>query len=118
MRRQVMLHQQKYGGSLLSTVGDIGKNFGAFKVFKGTLACAIRDGIYCGCYIGLPTTIAELAQERYPTTCSDNSIGLRLLSSMTAGLMASVLTQPFDTIKTRMQVGSTSDELSEIHGID
>jgi len=105
----LMIQQQKTGKSLLLTAGEVKKNFGLRIFYKGLLPTAIRESLFTCGYLGLGPVIKEQLMKKMPEVFGDQPVGAALLGSIIAGLMAAALTQPADTIKTRMQADVRKD---------
>ena len=75
--------------------------------FSGYGATAIRDAPYAGLYVLIYEKCkASFAATMFPQTPlkSGYSAGINLASGVLAGGIATFLTNPFDVIKTRIQV--------------
>lgn len=92
---QIVTYQNKAGGNFIAA-GRYLVSMGSWPVFwKALQATAMREGIFASFFLaGKPIIENRL----------DASYGLRsFIASLSAGLSAAVLSQPFDTIKTRQQ---------------
>lgn len=69
-------------------------------LFQGPTS--IREGLYTGGYLGICPVIIK-ALEGHPALEGYPSGTPTAIGGITAGLLAVLTTQPFDTIKTRMQ---------------
>ncbi|BAM82264.1 carnitine carrier Crc1p [Cyanidioschyzon merolae strain 10D] len=94
----VMIQQQKRGTTLVSEFVNVARQ-GPFRLYKGFLATAIREGIYTGGYLGLaPVLRAEIeARTGGPGVVAFASSGI------IAGVVAASASQWADTIKTIQQ---------------
>ena len=63
---------------------------------------ATRDGLYTAGYLGVSPVLQQLLTES-ELTKGQNPTVIFVGAGMTAGLLAAALTQPVDTIKTRLQ---------------
>ncbi|KAJ1913192.1 hypothetical protein H4219_005312 [Mycoemilia scoparia] len=94
----------KYG-SLWNAVGNILKTDGIKGFFSGAVPTAIRDAPYAGIYLFLYERIKTFERD----TMSKRNIIIpealvTLSSGMVSGITASYITQPFDMVKTRIQI--------------
>ncbi|KAI9479405.1 mitochondrial carrier domain-containing protein [Coemansia mojavensis] len=94
----------KYAG-IAGAIRDIWRRSGARGFFVGAVPTAIRDAPYAGLYLLLYEAIKNqeraIAQRRnvlLPETT------VTMVAGVAAGLAASYITQPFDMVKTRMQL--------------
>lgn len=53
------------GRSLLATPVHIVRKFGAKAIFRGLAPCAIRDGIYVGCLLGVTPVFQKYLMEEH-----------------------------------------------------
>lgn len=97
----VMIQQQKRGGSLPTEFRHIVNTYGALKPFKGLSATILRESLYATGYLAIAPILRE-ALSKQPAV-QDIPGGPYVLSGIIAGLIATVSSQPADTIKTRMQ---------------
>jgi len=98
-----MIQQQRSGNSLMKTGSSILKSHGLFTFYKGLIPTAIRESLFTCGYLGLGPVIKEQLIENVPNTFKDYPIAASFLGSIVAGLLAAALTQPADTVKTRLQ---------------
>ena len=95
----VMIQQQVKGGSLVATTSSL-LTAGPKTVFRGTPAMMLREGLYCGGFLGfIPVTRQEI-QKRYPEMSEDRA---RLSACFLAGPLCTLASHPPDTIKTCLQ---------------
>lgn len=73
---------------------------------------SIREGLYTGGYLGVCPVIIQ-ALEGHPALQGYPSGTSTAIGGVTAGLLAVLTTQPFDTIKTRMQAFAIPKETPE-----
>ncbi|KAL4458201.1 hypothetical protein ABPG75_013066 [Micractinium tetrahymenae] len=97
----VMIQQQKAGRSLPAEFRHSLSTYGPLKPFKGLSATVARESLYACGYLAVAPLLREVLQ-RQPAV-ADVPGGPLVLSGIAAGLLATVATQPADTIKTRMQ---------------
>ena len=96
----VMIQQQRFGGSIASTVGGIVKRFGMFGSGMGRAMsiCVVRDGIYTAGLLGItPATQTELMKQGH----SQSAAGL--YASVIGGVTCAFFSHPLDVCKTCMQ---------------
>jgi solute carrier family 25 protein 38 len=79
-------------------------NEGIRGFYQGLGSCLMRDLPFSGLAYGLYEKFYELSSERYGT-----SIWIRAICGGVAGFTATLLTQPFDVIKTRQQFRKIGD---------
>lgn len=85
---------------------------GLTALYRGFGPTFIREGLYTGGYLGVTPVLLEMlkghpALEGYPSGTPF------LIAGVTGGLLAVTTTQPFDTIKTRMQANVVPKETPE-----
>lgn len=97
----VMIQQQKAGRSLPAEFRHTLATYGPLKPFKGLSATMARESLYACGYLAVAPLLRE-ALEAQPAM-SHVPGGPLVLSGLAAGMLATVATQPADTIKTRMQ---------------
>jgi solute carrier family 25, member 38 len=78
---------------------SIYKRNGIKGLFSGFGTTTLRDVPYAGLYV----VFYEQGKESFRPVF-ENAVAVNLASSSSAGLLASVVTQPFDVIRTRVQV--------------
>lgn len=103
--------------SIIQATRDIWMKEGVTGFFKGFGATCLRDAPYAGLYILLyeqtKTAIPSLLPQRSITYGSDGnysimtSTSINSSSAIIAASIATTITSPFDTIKTRMQLQPT-----------
>lgn len=98
-----MIQQQKSGRSLPAELRHIVSAYGALKPLKGFGATVLRESLYASGYLAVAPLLREALQQQ--PAVADLPGGPLVVSGVAAGLLATVCTQPADTIKTRMQVG-------------
>ena len=63
----------------------------------------VRESIFTGAYLGVIPVVREKMTSMWPDVWSHNQVGATVVASLMAGVAATTVTHPFDTIKTRMQ---------------
>ena len=95
----VMLQQQNSGQNVYSVIKQImSKSPQARRMLRGFMPTAVRDGGFTAGYLAISPLIQDKAKE-YISNEVVTSIG----SGIAAGLVATTITHPWDTIKTKMQ---------------
>ncbi|KAK4535476.1 hypothetical protein CDCA_CDCA05G1501 [Cyanidium caldarium] len=94
----VMIQQQKTGQSLAAEFWNAARQ-GPFKLYKGLIATAIREGIYTGGYLGL----APLLRAEFEQMYGHGGMVPFAASAVCAGVFAASASQWADTIKTIQQ---------------
>lgn len=98
-----MIQQQKSGRSLATEATHILRTLGPLSVYKGLSATLLRESLYASGYLAVAPLLREALADQ--PAMADVPGGPLVVSGVAAGLLATLATQPFDTIKTRMQVG-------------
>ena len=97
----LMIAQQRTGMSMIDALKTNVSNLGAKTVFRGLGATMSRESIYAASYMGgVPILREEFNQI---AAIRDVPGAAFLASGIIAGTLATVLTHPSDTIKTRQQ---------------
>ena len=99
--RFVMIQQQKAGRSLPAEFRHIVSTYGMLKPMKGLSATIMRESLYASGYLAVAPMLRGVLQQQ--PAVANLPGGPLILSGIAAGLLATVCTQPADTIKTRMQ---------------
>ena len=97
-----MIQQQRFGLNIINTPTNIIRETGIFGMCRGILPSITREGIFTCGYLG----VTPLLNKEISKNDKFNSIPKPILQfgcSMSAGLIASGLSHPADTIKTVMQ---------------
>jgi len=94
-----MIQQQRKGGSLGSTASNL-ISAGPSTVMRGTLGICLREGIYCGGFLGLMPVLRSKVQAQYPDMSEDKA---RFAAALMGGPFCSMLSHPPDTFKSCMQ---------------
>lgn len=101
--------------SLFSASRDIFRTEGFRGFFAGFGATAVRDAPYAGLYVlfyeqskrrlsRLATTIEETTNTSTTSLSNSTSVGINFLSGVMAAGLGTTFTNPFDAIKTRIQL--------------
>jgi len=104
----IMVQQQKHGGGLVTTARALASQ-GPATVFRGLEGMVLREGIYCGGYLGVVPVVRQTITERYPNSFGKTEDRARLCATFLAGPLCSFASHPPDTIKTLLQ-GDTAGE--------
>lgn len=94
-----MIQQQRFGGTLASTPGRIMKLKGGGVLLRGLTTASGREGIFTMGYLG----IAPVCQRYLAESQGMNQYTAGFMGAVIAGVFASAVTHPMDTIKTCMQ---------------
>jgi len=94
-----MIQQQRKGGSLAGTASNL-IAAGPSTVTRGTLGICLREGIYCGGFLGLMPVLRGQVQAKFPDMGEDTA---RLTAALIGGPLCSMLSHPADTFKSCMQ---------------
>jgi solute carrier family 25 (mitochondrial carnitine/acylcarnitine transporter), member 20/29 len=98
----VMVQQQMYGGSVLSTVKSIVVQNGVFArsgLMRGLLPTVGRDSIYTVGMLG----VVPVLQEHMMKDAGISVTAAGFYASILGGTWAALCTHPFDVVKTNMQ---------------
>lgn len=97
----VMIQQQRKGGGLLSTAASLA-SAGPSTFFRGTIGMCLREGIYCGGYLGIMPVVREYLTTNHMDTVKTED-GARICAALIAGPLCCYASHPPDTLKTCMQ---------------
>mmetsp|Transcript_93206 Transcript_93206/g.199981 ORF Transcript_93206/g.199981 Transcript_93206/m.199981 type:complete len:270 (-) Transcript_93206:141-950(-) len=97
-----MIQQQRKGGSLAGTAGNLVSG-GPSTVTRGTLGICLREGIYCGGFLGLMPILRTGIQKSFPESIGKTEDTARFAAAVLGGPMCSMLSHPPDTFKSCMQ---------------
>jgi hypothetical protein len=121
----LMLLQQKYSMKFTKTVSFHWKDYGLKGIFRGLGICSVRDSIYTTAYLGFAPWLSEYCRAQfadYPVLARHDHWLPFFLAGPTGGLVAALLTQPLDTVKTYQQASphkvSVSTAFSKIVAAD
>lgn len=96
-----MIQQQRKGGSLVATAGNLLAG-GPSTVTRGTFGICLREGLYCGCFLGIMPVWRQKIKTLFPSIASSDD-KCRLAAALTCGPLCSLLSHPPDTFKSCMQ---------------
>jgi len=102
----LMLLQQKYGLSMNAAKSYLWHLRGLGGLCRGMFATAIRDSFYCAAYLGVAPALKDYAEEyfeQYPAWAAHNHWLPFVLAGPSGGLVAAIITQPIDCVKSRQQ---------------
>ncbi|CAI5468138.1 unnamed protein product [Closterium sp. Yama58-4] len=111
----LMIQQQKWGGSLGSRLRDVVGEHGVFALSRGTNPAVVREAIFTGAYLGVIPVMTEHMEKAWPVF-AERPVAAMATASVLAGVGAAVLTQPFDTVKTRMQANLADPNFRSMSG--
>jgi hypothetical protein len=95
----VMVQQQRFGGSVVSTPARLINAHGLSILSRGLITSCGREALFTAGYLGIGPVIAKEIRQRYDV----NAGSAKLLGAAGAGVIAATLSHPLDTIKTCMQ---------------
>lgn len=79
---------------------------GPSELFRGFVASSLRDAPYAGLFILFYEGIKRESSSVFPSTSQTHAAALHSISAASAGAIATMMTHPFDVIKTKVQVRS------------
>lgn len=94
----IMIQQQFHGGGPWATLRNVVR---AQKVHRGLLACVARDAIYVLGMLGISPLLDEHLRKGW--LAQQPRIMSSLGASVTGGILATLLSQPYDNVKTCLQ---------------
>ncbi|KAF7433592.1 hypothetical protein PC9H_005553 [Pleurotus ostreatus] len=77
---------------------------GPSEFFRGVLASSLRDAPYAGLFVVFYEAIKRETLYMFPSMSSTQSAVLHSVAAGSAGALATILTHPFDVVKTKIQV--------------
>lgn len=91
--------------STLDAINKIYCKYGLKGIFSGTIPTLLRDVPHAALYYGFYTQIRFNLLKRYEHDLQNeyNQIGIYLISGACSGFLATLITHPFDVIKTKLQ---------------
>jgi len=94
-----MYAYESLGGAFVSIVRQ-----GPHELLRGFLASSLRDAPYAGLFVVFYEGIKREASYLAPPSSVSHSALIHSVSAASAGAIATMITQPFDVIKTKVQV--------------
>lgn len=107
----IMIQQQNTGKGFFATTRYIYSAHSIQGFYRAFTATAIREGVFAAAYLGA----APLLKERIHASGINEWVA-RLIAGVVAGALATVVSHPFDTFKTRNQ-GDFSMKMSILKGL-
>ena len=95
----IMIQQQRFGTSMLSTPGKVMSESGAAGLFRGLAMSCGREGVFTAGMLGLGPTLKRYAAEQHGCSATTSSI----VGAVGGGVLVATLSHPMDTIKTCQQ---------------
>eukprot|EP01083_Nonionella_stella_P057727 151429_1 len=99
-----MIQQQRFAGNIIGTPARIISTYGLSGICRGMLPSIIREGIFTCGYLGVTPVLEQMLKDN--DKIRNSGIPMPILQfgcCMAAGLVASSLSHPADTVKTCMQ---------------
>lgn len=90
--------------SMVSASRDILRQEGARGFFSGFGATAIRDAPYAGLYVVFYELVKKQLNTSFPNSTTVSGAGINFTSGALAAGLATSITNPFDAVKTRLQL--------------
>ena len=97
-----MIQQQRFGKNIIQTPSGIIRETGILGMCRGMIPAITREGIFTCGYLGMTPLLEQKISKNEAFASIPRPI-VQFGCSMTAGLVASGLSHPADTIKTCMQ---------------
>ncbi|EDQ89869.1 uncharacterized protein MONBRDRAFT_7863 [Monosiga brevicollis MX1] len=94
----VMIQQQRFGQSLLTTPVTIVQRYGLGGLMRGLAPSCLREGIFVAGYLGLGPALSRHFEDTGHTRNQ-----AKIYSAVIAGVVSATLSHPIDTVKTCMQ---------------
>jgi len=102
--RKARYESNMYAYSSFSTALVSLVRAGPSELLRGFTASALRDAPYAGIFVVFYESIKQELNRLAPSNSSANSAVLHSFSAAAAGAVATMVTHPFDVIKTKIQV--------------
>ncbi|KCV71155.1 hypothetical protein H696_02105 [Fonticula alba] len=99
----VMIQQQNTGKALFETAKIVMREHGARIFYKGLVPTAVRESVFTCGYLGLAPVLNEMLLKTTLGNSDPGRLTALVTASIVAGQIAAFVTQPFDSVKTRMQ---------------
>ena len=95
----VLIQQQRFGGSIVSTPGRIISSFGTTGLFRGLAVSCGREGVFTAGYLGIgPALTSHLVHDQ-----DMSPVSAKVWGALVGGVIAGTLSHPMDTIKSCQQ---------------
>jgi len=108
----IMIQQQRFGGTLMGTPGRMMSSQGASILLRGLTTSAGREGIFTMGYLGVAPVVQRTLTKDYGVSTYAAGFG----GAIIAGVFASAITHPLDTIKTCMQGDIEGAKFTNVRG--
>jgi solute carrier family 25 carnitine/acylcarnitine transporter 20/29 len=115
----IMIQQQRFGTSLISTPMKIMGETGAAGLMRGLLMSCGREGLFTAGYLGIGPVINRTLMENHGLSEATAKAG----GAIGGGVIAATLSHPLDTVKTCMQgdiqrtsYGTVTETFSTLYG--
>lgn len=105
----LMTYQGKIQKNFVSTGQYLIHQYGWSSLLRGLPATAAREGIFTAAYLAITPSI-KISLKNY----MDNEYAASLLAGFTSGIVATVTSHPFDTIKTLQQASETPYSVNKV----
>mmetsp|Transcript_44957 Transcript_44957/g.147494 ORF Transcript_44957/g.147494 Transcript_44957/m.147494 type:complete len:158 (-) Transcript_44957:357-830(-) len=95
-----MIQQQRKGGSLFGTAAELARGG---HLTRGTTGMMLREGLFCGGYMGVTPVMRGWLRENYPDSIGSTEDRARLAATLISTPVCSFASHPPDTLKTCLQ---------------
>lgn len=99
----IIVQQQKTDKPFIQLMKYMKKKYGHRVIPKGTFPCMGREAIYTAGMCSLTPILESRLFTSFPSIYKKKSVKSSLSASIGSGLLAGVISHPFDTIKTHIQ---------------